>query len=144
MLSTCWEMRNDYADSHPKITSIQSLIEAHSSVTPGQGAERPQPGELGEQRKSASGRLTSIFDAHSQRGTCRQSLVCGAPGRPASYAQQLNYTLNVGTYLGASASGGAPSRGPFTNVSKPHLLLGYLLAVHLAMRIKDASQPLRG
>ncbi len=24
---------------------------------------------------------------------------------------------------------------PFTNVSKPHLLLGYLLAVHLAMRI---------
>ena len=34
--------------------------------------------------------------------------------------------------------------GPFTNVSKPHLLLGCLLAVHLAMRIKDASQPLRG
>ena len=38
--------------------------------------------------------------------------------------------------------GAAPS--PFTNVSKPHLLLGCLLAVHLAMRIKDASQPLRG
>ena len=34
--------------------------------------------------------------------------------------------------------------GPFTNVSKPHLLLGCLLAVHLAMRIKDAGQPLRG
>ena len=34
--------------------------------------------------------------------------------------------------------------GPFTNVSKPHLLQGCLLAVHLAMRIKDASQPLRG
>ena len=34
--------------------------------------------------------------------------------------------------------------GPFTNVSKPHLLLGYLLAVHLDMRIKDAGQPLRG
>lgn len=31
--------------------------------------------------------------------------------------------------------GGAPSRDPFTNVSKPHLLLGCLLAVHLAMRI---------
>ena len=38
--------------------------------------------------------------------------------------------------------GAAP--GPFTNVSKPHLLLGCLLAMHLAMRIKDASQPLRG
>ena len=38
--------------------------------------------------------------------------------------------------------GAAP--GPFTNVSKPHLLLGCLLVVHLAMRIKDASQPLRG
>ena len=51
------------------ITAIRrSLVEAHSSVTPGQGAERPQPGELGEQRKSASKRLTSIFDAHSQRG----------------------------------------------------------------------------
>ena len=33
------------------------------------------------------------------------------------------------------AIGGAPDRGPFTNVSKPHLLLGCLLAVHLAMRI---------
>lgn len=34
--------------------------------------------------------------------------------------------------------------GLFTNVSKSHLLLGCLLAVHLAMRIKDAGQPLRG
>ena len=50
------------------ITAIrQSLAEAHSSVTPGQDAKRTQPGELCEQRKSASGRLTSIFDAHSQR-----------------------------------------------------------------------------
>ena len=45
-------------DSHPEITSIRSLVEAHSSVTPGQGAERPQPGEQDEQRKSASGRLS--------------------------------------------------------------------------------------
>ena len=54
-------------DSHPEITSIRSLVEAHSSVTPGQGAERPQPGDSSEQRKSASKRLTSISDAHSQR-----------------------------------------------------------------------------
>ena len=67
VLSTCWEMRNDYADSHPEITSIRSLVEAHSSVTPGQGAERPQPGDSSEQGKSASKRLTSISDAHSQR-----------------------------------------------------------------------------
>ena len=51
------------------MTAIRrSLEEAHSFVTPGQGAERPQPGELGEQGKSASERLTSISDAHSQRG----------------------------------------------------------------------------
>ena len=54
-------------DSHPEITSIRSLVEAHSSVTPGQGAERPQPGDSSEQGKSASERLTSISDAHSQR-----------------------------------------------------------------------------
>ncbi len=54
-------------DSHPEITSIRSLVEAHSFVTPGQGAERPQPGELGEQGKSASKRLTSIYDAHNHR-----------------------------------------------------------------------------
>ena len=106
VLSTCWEMRNDYADSHPEITSIRSLGEAHSSVTPGQDAKRTQPGELGEQGKSASERLTSIYDAHSQRGPCRQSLVCGAPRRCPSYVQQYNYTLNVGTYLGASAREG--------------------------------------
>ena len=58
-------------------TSRRSLDEAHSSVTPGQDAKRPQPGELGEQGKSASKRLTSISDAHSQRVPCRQSLVCG-------------------------------------------------------------------
>ena len=62
-------------DSHPEITSIRSLVEAHSFVTPGQGAERPQPGDSSEQGKSASKRLTSISDAHSQRGPCRQSLV---------------------------------------------------------------------
>ena len=50
------------------ITAIRrSLVEAHSSVTPGQGAERPQPGDSSEQGKSASKRLTSISDAHSQR-----------------------------------------------------------------------------
>ena len=54
-------------DSHPEITIIRSLEEAHSSVTPGQDAKRTQPGELGEQGKSASKRLTSISDAHSQR-----------------------------------------------------------------------------
>ena len=49
------------------MTAIRrSLVEAHSSVTPGQGAERPQPGDLGEQRKSAS-RWTSISDAHNHR-----------------------------------------------------------------------------
>ena len=142
-------------DSHPEIVIRRSLVEAHSSVTPGQGAERPQPGDSSEQRKSASKRLTSISDAHSQRGPCRQSLVCAAPRRRPSYAQhnytpcgrsnerpylsvvrvfddcavgahcksgtetvpllcqQHSYILNVGTYLGASASGGAPSRGPF-------------------------------
>ena len=37
------------------MTAIRrSLVEAHSSVTPGQGAERPQPGDSSEQRKSAS------------------------------------------------------------------------------------------
>ena len=50
------------------MTAIRrSLVEAHSSVTPGQGAERPQPGDSSEQGKSASERLTSISDAHSQR-----------------------------------------------------------------------------
>ena len=34
-----------------------------------------------------------------------------APRRCPSYAQQYNYTLNVGTYLGASASGGAIYEG---------------------------------
>ena len=65
VLSTCWEIRNDYADSHPEITSIRSLHEAHSSVTPGQDAKRTQTGELCEQGKSASKRLTSIFDAQT-------------------------------------------------------------------------------
>ena len=60
-------------DSHPEITSIRSLVEAHSSVTPGQDAKRTQPGESSGQGKSASERLTSISDAHSQRGPCRQS-----------------------------------------------------------------------
>ena len=73
-------------DSHPEITSIRSLEEAHSSVTPGQDAKRTQPGELGEQGKSAPEGLTSISDAHSQRGPCRQSLVCehldGLPPTP--------------------------------------------------------------
>jgi len=54
-------------DSHPEITIRRSLVEAHSFVTPGQGAERPQPGDSSEQGKSASERLTSISDAHSQR-----------------------------------------------------------------------------
>ena len=37
------------------ITAIRrSLVEAHSFVTPGQGAERPQPGDSSEQGKSAS------------------------------------------------------------------------------------------
>ena len=94
------------------MTAIRrSLVEAHSSVTPGQDAKRTQPGGLDEQGKSASERLTSIFDAHSQRDPCRQSLVCGAPRRRPSYAQQYNYILNVGTYLGASASGGAIYEG---------------------------------
>ena len=49
------------------MTAIRrSLVEAHSYVTPGQDAKRTQPGDLGEQRKSAS-RWTSISDAHSQR-----------------------------------------------------------------------------
>ena len=52
-------------DSHLEITSIRSLVEAHLSVTPGQGAERPPPGDSSEQGKSASKRLTSIFDAQT-------------------------------------------------------------------------------
>ena len=63
MLSTCWEMRNDYTDSHPEIAIRRSLEGAHSSVTPDQGAERPQPGDSSEQGKSAPKGLTSIFDA---------------------------------------------------------------------------------
>ena len=56
--------RKNYA-----MTAIRrSLVEAHSFVTPGQDAKRTQPGELGEQRKSASERLTSISDAHNHRG----------------------------------------------------------------------------
>ena len=72
------------AKNYAMIAIRRSLEEAHSSVTPGQDAKRTQPGEQDEQRKSASKRLTSISDAHSQRGPCRQSLVCGTPGRPAS------------------------------------------------------------
>ena len=50
------------------MTAIRrSLEEAHSSVTPGQDAKRTQPGDSSEQGKSASKRLTSISDAHSQR-----------------------------------------------------------------------------
>ena len=48
------------------MTAIRrSLVEAHSSITPGQDAKRTQPGELGEQRKSASKRRTSIFNAQT-------------------------------------------------------------------------------
>ena len=112
-------------DSHPEITSIRSLVEAHSSVTPGQDAKRTQPGELGGQRKSASKRLTSIFDAHSQRGPCSQSLVCGAPGRRPSYVQQYNYIpcgrsnerpycwMMVGCGVGAKV-GARPAQGAAT------------------------------
>ena len=102
-------------DSHPEITSIRSREEAHSSLTPGQDAKRTQPGDSSEQGKSASKRLTSISDAHSQRGTCRQSLVCRAPRRCHSYAKHNNFTLNVGTYPGASASRGQSMRGPVAN-----------------------------
>ena len=70
-------------DSHPEITSIRSLEEAHSSVTPGQDAKRSQPGESSGQGKSASERLTSISDAHSQRGPHNSpnhpSIVVAAP-----------------------------------------------------------------
>ena len=66
------------AKNYAMIAIRRSLGEAHSSVTPGQDAKLTQPGDSSEQRKSASKRLTSIFDAHSQRGPCRQSLVCGA------------------------------------------------------------------
>ena len=51
------------------MTAIRrSLVEAHSSVTPGQDAKRTQPGDSSEQRKSASKRMTSISDAHNHRG----------------------------------------------------------------------------
>ena len=51
------------------MTAIRrSLVEAHSSVTPGQGAERTQPGDSSKQGKSAPEGLTSIFDAHNHRG----------------------------------------------------------------------------
>ena len=70
-------------DSHPEITIRRSLVEAHSFVTPGQGAERPQPGDSSEQGKSASERLTSIYDAHNHRGPhdCphHASIVVAAP-----------------------------------------------------------------
>ena len=50
------------------ITAIrQSLAEAHSSVTPGQDAKQTQPGDSSGQGESASKRLTSTSDAHSQR-----------------------------------------------------------------------------
>ena len=55
------------AKNYAMIAIRRSLEGAHSSVTPGQDAKRTQPGVLGEQRKSASKRLTSIFDAYSQR-----------------------------------------------------------------------------
>ena len=57
------------------MTAIRrSLVEAHSSVTPGQDAKRTQPGDSRKQRNSASKRLTSISDAHSQ---------CTLPSRTA-------------------------------------------------------------
>ena len=60
------------------MTAIRrSLKEAHSSVTPGQDAKRTQPGDSSEQGKSASKRLTSISDAHSQPH--HPSIVVAAP-----------------------------------------------------------------
>ena len=77
------------------MTAIRrSLVEAHSSVTPGQGAERPQPGDSSEQGKSASKRLTSISDAHNHRGPhdCphHASIVVAAPcaGQQGTCIQQ--------------------------------------------------------
>ena len=65
------------------LSADESLGEAHLYVTPGQDAKRPQPGELGEQGKSASKRLTSISDAHSQctlpSRTAHPSIVVAAP-----------------------------------------------------------------
>ena len=81
-------------DSHPEITSIRSLEEAHSFVTPGQGAERPQPGDSSKQGKSASKGLTSISDAHNHRGPhdCphHASIVVAAPcaGQQGTCIQQ--------------------------------------------------------
>ena len=46
------------------MTAIRRSLEgAHSSVTPGCGRSAPWPGDSSEQGKSASKRLTSIFDA---------------------------------------------------------------------------------
>ena len=81
-------------DSHSEITSKRSLVEVHSFVTLGQGAERPQPGDSSEQGKSASKRLTSIYDAHNHRGPhdCphHPSIVVAAPcaGQQGTCTQQ--------------------------------------------------------
>ena len=66
-----------------------------------------------------------------------------APRRRPSYAKHLIYTLNVGTYVRASASEGHRTGSVHQRV-KASSTSGCLLAVHLAMRIKDAGQPLRG
>ena len=77
------------------MTAIRrSLVEAHSAVTPGQDAKRPQPVDSSKQGKSASKRLTSIFDAHNHRGPhdCphHASIVVAAPcaGQQGTCIQQ--------------------------------------------------------
>ena len=84
---------------------IRSLVEAHSSVTPGQDAKRTQPGDSSEQGKSASERLTSISDTHSQRGPhdCPHhvSIVVAAPcaGQQGTSIQQpANVSLQTLMY----------------------------------------------
>ena len=130
MLSTCWEMRNDYTDSHPEIAIRRSLEGAHSSVTPDQGAERPQPGDSSEQGKSAPKGLTSIFDAKIPLFVSCADTRTSIPTSGCSLLYKLvdghnnehqKQHPNVGTLVRASAQP--------TCSHKPHPLQGCTLRV---------------
>ena len=67
-----------------------SLEEAHLSVTPGKDAQRTQPGDSREQRKSASKRLTSISDAYIRTTSIRsleEAHSAVTPGKDAKRTQ---------------------------------------------------------
>ena len=113
------------------MTAIRRSLEgAHSSVTPGQEAKRPQPGDSSEQGKSASKRLTSIFDAKIPLFVSCADTRTSVPTSGCSLLYKLvdghnnehqKQHPNVGTLVRASAQP--------TCSHKPHPLQGCTLRV---------------